>query len=77
MATKRWDELTEQQQVLILAAVCVELSLTATAIVDLVRRPREQVRGPKALWALGLVIQPVGPVAYLVVGHRRAPGAVG
>jgi hypothetical protein len=72
MATTQWDELTGTQQALILTGISVELALTATAIVDLARRPRELVRGPKALWALGLVIQPVGPVAYLLFGHRRA-----
>jgi len=40
--------------------------------VDLVRRPRAQVRGPKALWMMGLFVQPVGPVAYLALGRRKA-----
>lgn len=70
MATsKRWNDLTDRQRAAILVAVSVELSLTATALVDLVRRPGVQVRGPKALWALGCLVQPVGPVAYLVFGR--------
>jgi hypothetical protein len=40
------------------------------ALRDLARRPKERVRGPKAVWALGCFVQPLGPVAYLVVGRR-------
>jgi len=69
---KRWSDLTGRQRAVILVAASVELALTATALVDIVRRPAAQVRGPKTLWVLGFVIQPVGPIAYLVRG-RRAP----
>ena len=72
MTNKRWDELTGTQKALILTAASVELALTATALVDLVRRPRELVRGPKPLWGLGLVVQPFGPIAYLALGRRAA-----
>lgn len=72
---KRWSDLTPRQQTAILVLVSVELSLTATALVDLARRPRELVRGGrKTPWALGCVVQPVGPVAYLVLGRVRAEG---
>src|SRR5674476_1511559 len=47
---KKWSDFTDTQKAAILLAASVELSLTATALADLVRRPREQVRGPKALW---------------------------
>ena len=65
--------MTPVQQTLLLTLVSIELSLTATAAVDLARRPAWQVRGHKAWWGMGLLIQPVGPIAYLVAG--RAPGA--
>jgi hypothetical protein len=68
---KRWQDLTAHQQTAVLVLVSIELSLTATALVDLVRRPAADVRGRKALWALGIFVQPVGPIAYLVWG--RAP----
>ena len=48
----------------------VELSLTVTALVNLVRRLADQVRGDKRLWALGGLVQPVGPIAYLAWGAR-------
>ena len=68
---KRWSDLTRTQQGLIIAAGAVELVFTVTALVDLARRPADQVRGPKPLWALSCFVQPVGPLAYLVLGRRQ------
>ena len=59
------------QRAAIVAGAAVEVVLTTVALVDLARRPAAQVRGRKALWALGCFVQPVGPVAYLTVGRRR------
>ena len=77
-SNKRWSELSGPQQAAILVAASIELALTATALVDLVRRPAAEVRGPKGLWALGVFVQPVGPIGYLTCGRRRgsAAGAV-
>ncbi|MGZ4710506.1 MAG: PLD nuclease N-terminal domain-containing protein [Acidimicrobiales bacterium] len=70
---KRWSDFTRGQQAAILAASAVELVLTTTALVDLARRPRARVRGPKPLWVLGCFVQPIGPVAYLAFGRRSSP----
>ena len=67
---RRWSDLTPAQQGLILASAAVELALTATAIIDLARRPADQIRGPKPLWLLGCIVQPLGPIAYLALGRR-------
>ena len=72
MNTTRWDDLSDGQKTALLIAISVEFALTATALVDLARRPRALVRGPKALWLLGCLVQPVGPLAYLTIGARRA-----
>jgi hypothetical protein len=68
---KRWSEMSGGQRAAIVAGAAVELALTTTALVDLARRPASQVRGSKALWALGCFVQPVGPVAYLALGRKR------
>lgn len=70
MAKKKWSELTSAQQTAVLAMASVEMALTATALVDLIRRPADQVHGRKGVWALALFVQPVGPIAYLWT-HRR------
>lgn len=71
MAKKTWSDLTATHQRLIVASGVVEAVLTAIALRDLRRQPADQVRGPKAAWGLASFVQPVGPVAYLLVGRRR------
>lgn len=68
---KRWQDLSTGQRAAVVVASVVELSLTTVALVDLARRPADQVRGSKVAWALGCFVQPVGPVAYLRFGRRR------
>ena len=70
MASTKWSDLTLTQQGLILASGAVELALTAAALIDLARRPPDQIRGPKPLWVLGCIVQPVGPLAYFALGRR-------
>jgi hypothetical protein len=70
--TRKWSDLSEGQRRAIIVGTAVEVILTTVALVDLARRPRAQVRGPKALWALGCAVQPVGPIAYLAFGRRNA-----
>jgi hypothetical protein len=60
------------QRAAIVVGAGVEIALTVTALVDLARRPRALVRGPKPLWVMGCFVQPIGPVAYLVIGRRRS-----
>jgi hypothetical protein len=67
----RWDELPAWQQAGIIALGAAEIVLTTLAAADLARRPSDRVRGPKALWALVLPVQPFGPIAYLTLGRRR------
>ncbi|MER7132693.1 hypothetical protein [Streptosporangium saharense] len=71
---KRWRDLTERQRTAILVLASVELSLTATAAVDLWRAPAELVRGDRRLWWPVLLVQPFGPLLYLLLGRRRTGG---
>lgn len=71
MARRRWNELTDLQKTAVLAAACVQISLAATAWVDLARRPAQQVRGPKPAWAAAIAVNFVGPLAYFTLGRRR------
>lgn len=70
-----WSQLSRGQQNAVRAAAAVELALTATALVQLARRPTGphpgQIRGSKAAWALGCLVQPIGPVVFLRWGIRR------
>jgi hypothetical protein len=75
MGTRKWADLSGPQKTAVLTLASVELALTATALVDLARRPAAEVRGRKAVWAFAVFLQPVGPVAYLAWG-RHAPRAL-
>ena len=66
---KKWTDLTPLQQKAIVAGGAVEVVLTAVALRDLARRPASDVRGPKWLWVLAFVVQPFGPIAYLIRGR--------
>jgi hypothetical protein len=67
-----WDELTPPQRVGIAVLAGIEVIATSIALVDLAQRPRELVRGPKLAWGLACAVQPVGPLAYLALGRRKA-----
>jgi hypothetical protein len=70
MAKKQWSDLSEAQQRAIYVGGAIEAVLTLLALRDLARRPSGSVRGPKAAWVLGCVVQPLGPLAYFAVGRR-------
>ena len=66
----RWQDLSTGQRSVILGLGAMELVTTTVAMVDLARRPRSRVRGPKLAWVAAAVVQPFGPVAYLLFGRR-------
>ena len=75
MTTARsWADLTDRQKTLLLTMTSVQLSLAATAWVDLARRPAALVNGRKGVWALVIAVSYLGPLAYVLRG-RRAVGA--
>jgi len=71
MKNKRWSDLTDGQKTALLVAGSIQLSLAATAWVDLARRPREQIHGPKPAWAAAIAVNFVGPISYFAFGIRR------
>jgi Phospholipase_D-nuclease N-terminal len=73
--SRRWKDLSTSQRATILTLGSVEIALTTVAAVDLCRRPKELLRGPKALWWPAIFVQPIGPIAYLRLARR--PPATG
>ncbi|MFA7324804.1 MAG: PLDc N-terminal domain-containing protein [Candidatus Nanopelagicales bacterium] len=71
MAKKQWSDFTKGQQRAIIVGATVEFIMTSIAIVDLVRRPASEIRGPRGLWLLGVWVQPIGPIAYLALGRKK------
>lgn len=78
MPKKRWKDLSPRARRLILFGTAFEGLLKAVALVDLKRRPAEQVNGSKLRWAAAIVLINSGgivPVVYLLRGRRPANGA--
>ena len=73
---RRWSDLDRREQAAVIGLAAVQLTLATAAWVDLARRPAEQVRGPKAAWALGIAVNVAGPIAYFAVGRIRSRPAI-
>jgi hypothetical protein len=74
MAKKKWSELSAGQRRMILVGGVLEGVLKVAALIDLVRRPADEVRGSKVRWAFAItLLNSVGlvPIAYFVIGRRE------
>jgi hypothetical protein len=67
----RGSKLTPAQQATIAVVGLVQLLLLAAALLDLRRRPAEQINGNKKLWTIVAFINFVGPLSYFLFGRRR------
>jgi Phospholipase_D-nuclease N-terminal len=68
---KRWGDLSSTQRKAVVLSGVVQLGLLAAALADIYRRPAEEIRGDKRLWAVVAFVNYVGPVSYLLFGRRR------
>jgi hypothetical protein len=73
---KKWSDLSQRNQRLLIAGAVAETILKAAALVDLSRRPASEIRGPKWAWIPAVtVINSFGcaPLAYFAFGRRTEP----
>ena len=73
-ARKTWDDLTPARKRLLIAVGVVDAGMRAWALIDLKDRPADEVKGPKAAWALALTVGNTAgllPAAYLLFARRR------
>jgi hypothetical protein len=68
---KQWSDLSPQKQLTISVVGLIQVSLLAAALIDIRRRPAEQIKGSKKLWTLVAFINFVGPIAYFMIGRKR------
>jgi len=71
METQKWSDLSSRRKTGMLVAASVHLALAATAWTDLARRSAEAVNGPKAMWAVLIAVNFIGPLSYFVFGRKR------
>lgn len=68
---KKWTDLTQTQRVAVIILSIVQLSLLGAALMDIYRRPPEQIRGSKPMWIALSFVNYFGPVAYFTYGIQR------
>jgi len=66
---KKWQDMSTTRKTVVIVAGTVQILLAVKAWADLARRPKSQVRGPKARWASIIGINFVGPLAYFRWGR--------
>jgi phosphoenolpyruvate synthase/pyruvate phosphate dikinase len=71
MAKKQWRDLTDLQKGAIVLSSAVQVGLLAAALVDIYRRPQEEIRGSKPWWTAVSFVNFVGPVSYFLFGRKR------
>jgi hypothetical protein len=73
MASTRWNELDPRSRQALLVAGAFDAGLKIAALIDLSRRPREDIRGSKAVWAIALTFvnsSGILPIIYFLRGYR-------
>lgn len=68
---KSWKELSRGQRTGVVVLGALQLALHGAAAWDIARRPRQQIRGSKALWQLACFLNFFGPIAYFLFGRRK------
>jgi hypothetical protein len=74
VAARKWSDLSKSSQRLIIIAAVADTILKVAALTDMKRRPANQIRGPKWIWAPAvMLINSCGgaPLAYFIFGRRR------
>jgi hypothetical protein len=69
-----WRDMGPLARTGVVTLSAVEVGLAVAAWTDLARRPASQVRGPKWRWALAVLVNIFGPLAYFRWGRIADPG---
>jgi hypothetical protein len=71
---KNWRDLRTREKAPLVLRGIVQFALLAAALVDIHRRPAEEINGSKWLWsAVALVnFMGIGPIVYFLLGRKRA-----
>ena len=66
----QWRDLSDTQKSVLRLGALVQIGLLIAALTDIRRRPAEQIRGNKLLWAAAVFVNFVGPISYFVFGRK-------
>ncbi len=68
--TRKMTELKPAQRGGLVALGVLEVALLIAALVDIRRRPADEINGSKRIWRYAAFINFIGPVAYFTFGRR-------
>jgi hypothetical protein len=68
---KSWSDLTPPQKAGAVVLGALQLTLLIAALVDIRRRPAEEINGSKRMWTGLAFVNFVGPIAYFLFGRKR------
>ena len=75
MQPKQWQDFTDRQKRGIVVLGMLQLVLLAAALIDIRRRPAEEINGSKRVWTMVVFINGIGPIAYFLLGRKRPASA--
>ena len=67
---KKWKDLSASGRTCVVLLGAAQVALAGVAYRDLLSRPDDEVEGTKLAWGIALLVNWVGPLAYLAVGRR-------
>jgi hypothetical protein len=73
--SKKWSDLSQRTRRLIIAVGTFEGILKVAALIDIKRRPADEIRGRKGLWALAVTfVNSAGllPIFYFIFGRTQS-----
>ena len=68
---KQWKDFSSAQKMRMMVRVLAQFAMMIAMLVDLRRRPADQIKGNKRWWYVAAFVQPFGPIAYFIFGRKR------
>lgn len=72
---RKWSELSTATRARIVVLGIIQITLMVAALVDIRKRPAEQIKGSKKLWTALAFVNWIGPIAYFLIGRKRGSTA--
>lgn len=69
---QKWADLSRRTKAMIIVVAIAQYGFMTVALADIRRRPKEQIKGSKKVWAALAFINWVGPLAYFQFGRRKS-----
>ena len=68
---RKWSDLSGEQRLAIMIMGVIEVVMLVAALVDIRRRPADEINGSKQLWTAAAFVNFFGPLAYFIFGRKR------